>query len=229
MSTPDLTADELAELADWMEENVAVHIAPGVELSDVDYGLLDPSNVRHLSPADLEDLDIGDALRLKGLISSWQRWENSPEDPDGPVYTATLGVSPWRERRRTNPPTVPAGRDDLVWMEWETSFNGQFHRAIPDEDIPVVGGAESAVLTTEDRARSLDAIACPNCFPDESEPFISITDETGLRRTINTDAIDTVPQEVLDDLEETVQDITEAQSTAVTDEDGDEGENDGQE
>lgn len=92
-------------------------------------------------------------------------------------------------------------------MEWTDGYgddeprHGQFHRAEPDGQVPVVKGAGGAVLTNPDRARSLSANACPDCFPDEAAdgPLTSVIDtETGERVTYNVDCIDEAPQEVVE-------------------------------
>ena len=207
----DVTDDELGELASWMGENVVVHLAPGVDSSDVDYGVLNPGRVRDLSADNLESLNTRDKIQLNSLLNAWRNWCDRDDAPDSPVYESTLGTSPWRKQRRKNPPTVPLGRDDLVWMEWNESVNGQYHRAVPDGEITVVGGAGQAVLTTRARANDLGAYACPDCFPDDAGPYVSVTDaETGIRTTVKTDEIDTVPDDVLDELDTTAQSIQDA-------------------
>lgn len=111
----DLSDDDWETLAAWVEEHVAVEVAPGVDPDDVDPGVYDPDRIRSLAnPAERNSLGAGGRLSLKSIIDSWQHWTNSDKEPDGPVYWTRLGTSPWRERRRKNPPTVPLGRN-FVW------------------------------------------------------------------------------------------------------------------
>jgi hypothetical protein len=204
--------DDWKDLAAWVDEHVAVEVAPGVDPNNVDPGVHDPDRIRSLADPDERDrLNVGDRLSLRGIINAWRHWTDSDEKPDGPVFRTRLGVSPWRERRRENPPTVPLKRD-IAWLEWDDGFDDegarhhQYHRAEPGGRVPVVNGAAGAVLTTPTRARSLGANPCPDCYPDEAadSPLASVMDtETGERVTFNVDLLDEVPEEALERLQST--------------------------
>lgn len=207
----DLADDDWDALAEWAEEHVVVEVAPGLNPDDVDRGVFDTERLRALAdPGKRDALDEGERITLRSLIDAWRRWDDV-DDADDPAFRARLGVSPWRERRRENPPTVPPG-SDLAWLEWDDGFgdeaarHDQYHRAEPEGRVPVVHGAAGAVLTTPARARDLGANPCPDCYPDEAAdgPLASVMDEeTGERVTFNVALLDEVPEDALDRLQDT--------------------------